>query len=373
MVEFKETASGLLNEALDFLSDLRLRMSVEGFMKKLLQAALVLVPGFDMGSVIMEDKDGSYRYVAWTGFKEDLSQVKIPPDRVLIPKGRNPVVIERIYEWDNEFLSGEELKVLKSAGTNRIRKTIAVGINVEGRIVGGFFLDSSLDIEPTEGDLKIVKVFARIASIFATMKLYQERERGYQREIILAMVKAMEARDPYTVGHSERVAKYAVTLAKEIGFSEKDIDRIFWGSMVHDIGKLAVPEHILLKPSRLSPSEFEIIRRHPVVGEEMIKEYPWLEGIRSIVRNHHERWDGKGYPDKLKGDQIPPEVRVVSMADAFDAMTSDRAYRKGISLPEALREIKKQEGKQFDPDVVKEALNVLPEVYKEIYIFQISS
>ncbi len=373
MMEFKRLESSLLNEAFDFLSDLKLRMSVEDFMKKLLEAALVLLPDFDRGSVIMEDKDGNYRYVAWVGFGNDLAKVRYPIGKAMIPEGDNPIVIDRIHEWNKRTLKEEDVKSLKDSGADEIKKTIAIGIRIEGRIAGGFFLDTTRDVEPTDEDLKIVKVFARIASIFATMKLYQERERGYQREIIMAMIKAMEARDPYTVGHSERVAKYAVSIAKKMGLSTEDVDRIFWGSIVHDIGKLSIPEYILLKPTRLSEAEFEVIKRHPVAGENMIKGYPWLDDIRPIVRNHHERWDGKGYPDGLKGNEIPLEVRIVSVADSFDAMTSDRAYRKGMPLPKALKEIERQAGSQFDPEVVKEALEVLPKVYRDIYIVQSSS
>ena len=169
------------------------------------------------------------------------------------------------------------------------------------------------------------------------------------------------------------MAKYAVSIAKEIGLKTEDVDRIFWGSIVHDIGKLSIPEYILLKPSRLSKEEFEIIKRHPVAGEKMIRGYPWLDNIRQIVRNHHERWDGLGYPDGLKGEEIPLEVRIVSVADTFDAMTSDRAYRKGLPLNKALAEIQDQARKQFDPYVVEYATKVLPEIYKDIYIVQASS
>ena len=372
-MKFRGLERLLLDEALDFLSDLKLRMSVEDFMKKLLQAALMLLPEFDRGSVIMKDNDGYYRYVAWVGFGEDLKNVKFPPGKAMIPKGDSPVVIDRVHNWNEINLKDDSLKSLESAGSKEIKKTIAIGIKVEGKIIGGFFLDTTKNVEITEEDLKVVKMFARIASIFATMKIYQERERGYQREIIMAMIKAMEARDPYTVGHSERVARYAVSIAKEMNLDTEDVDRVFWGSIVHDIGKLSIPEYILLKPTKLSKEEYEVIKRHPVAGEEMIKGYPWLDNIRPIVRNHHERWDGLGYPDGLKGEEIPFEVRIVSVADTFDAMTSDRAYRKGLPLSDAIKEIQEQTGKQFDPEIAKVAVKILPEVYNSIYIIRASS
>ncbi len=362
----------LLYEALEFLSDLRLRTSVEDFMRKLLGAALMLLPEFDRGSVIMKDND-HYRYVAWIGFPDEISKIRIPPENALIPKDDEPLIIDEIFRYDEKFSTGEELEIYERIGTRKIKKTVAVGIRVNGEAVGGFFLDSTKDVQPAEEDLKVVQLFARIASIFITMKLYQEKERRYQKGIIRAMVKAMEARDPYTVGHSERVALYAVAIAKKMGMDMGTIDRIYWGSIVHDIGKLAIPEQILLKPTKLSREEFEVIKRHPVVGEEMIKEFPWLEDIRKIVRNHHERCDGKGYPDGLKCEEIPLEVRIVSIADSFDAMTSDRAYRKGMPLNVALKEVENQAGKQFDPQIVPVAIEVLPSEYERIYRPQTSS
>ena len=350
---------------LEFFSDLSLRMRVEDFMRKLLQVAVKLIPSFDKGSVVMR-KDGKWKYVAWIGFPDEIAEIDFEDGELVLPETEEPIVIEDIMDSAVGKIPDWKLKKFEKLGSSSIKKTISVAIKIGDEVIGGFYIDSFKDVHPSEEDLRLVKAFGKLASIFIAMKLYQERERGYQKEIIFAMVKAMEARDPYTVGHSERVALYAVAIAKRMELDVETVDRIYWGSIVHDIGKLAVPEFILLKPSGLTEAEYEIVKRHPVAGENMIKDYPWLSGIRKIVRNHHERCDGMGYPDGLTCDRIPLEVKIVSVADSFDAMTSDRAYRKGLPLETALNEIEFQSGKQFDPEIVEVAVEVLREEYEKL-------
>ncbi len=356
----------ILDRSMDFLCELSFRMSVEEFMKKLLRIALNIVPGYNKGSVVMK-RGGKWEYIAWEGFPDDISRIEIDGEYMFIPSGEDPLIITDIFQRNQEIFPKEIVDMYRKIGTPNIKSTISVGIKVDNEIIGGFFFDSEQEVKDISQEyLKAIKSFGKLASVFTAMKLYQERERGYQKEIIMAMIKVMEARDPYTVGHSERVAKYAVAIAKAMGLDMKDADRIYWGSIVHDIGKVSIPEYILLKPFRLSPEEYEIVRRHPIIGEEMIRDYPWLEGIRKIVRNHHERWDGKGYPDGLKARSIPVEVRIVTLADAFDAMTSDRAYKKALKMEDALEEVKKQAGKQFDPEIAKIGLEILEHKYVDV-------
>ncbi len=357
MNEYSEEA---ISSAINFFENLNLRMSVEDFMRKLLEISLAIFPIFDRGSVIIRH-GGEWRYVAWIGYPDELGEIRAT--NLYIPDGENPVVVDRIMEMSRGFLTRREIEQFEKVGSELLKKTVAVAIRVDNKAVGGIFLDSTKDVHITDDLLKAMKAFGKLASIFTAMKLYQERERGYQREIILAMRKAMEARDPHTVGHSERVARYAVSIAKKLGLDMKEVDKIYWGSIIHDIGKLAVPEQILLKPTKLSPEEYEVVKRHTIVGYSMLEGYPWLENIRHILRSHHERCDGNGYPDGLRCDEIPLDVKVVSVADAFDAMTSHRAYRKALSLEQALHEIEKEAGKQFDPEVARTSLSVLEELF----------
>ncbi len=351
----------VVSDAIDFFENLSLRMSVENFMKRLLEISLRMFPDFEKGSIIMK-QGGVWRYVAWIGFPDDLGKMEVTG--LYVPQSEDPVLIDRIMEKIKGEIPKEREEQFKRTGSHMIKKTVSVAIKVDNEVVGGMFLDSTKDVQISPELFRSIKAFGKLASIFTAMKLYQERERGYQREIIMAMRKAMEARDPNTVGHSERVAKYAVSIAKKIGLSTEEVDKIFWGSIVHDIGKLSVPEHILLKPSKLSDAEYEVVKRHTIVGYAMLEGYYWLDDIRHIARWHHERWDGRGYPDGLKGEEIPLEVRIVSIADSFDAMTSNRAYRRALSLEEALDEIEKQAEKQFDPELAKVAPFVLEKVFR---------
>ncbi len=354
-----------VSDAIDFFENLSLRTSVEGFMKRLLEISLKMFPDFDKGSIIMK-QHGIWKYVAWIGFPDDLG--KIAATDLHIPQSEDPILIDRIAEKSKGTLFEDREKLFRKIGSHMIRKTVSVAIKVDNEVVGGMFLDSTKDVQISPELFRSIKAFGKLASIFTAMKLYQERERGYQREIIMAMRKAMEARDPNTVGHSERVARYAISIAKEIGLSTEEVDRIFWGSIVHDIGKLSVPEYILLKPSKLSEAEYEIVKRHTIVGYAMLEGYYWLDDIRHIARWHHERWDGRGYPDGLKGEEIPLEVRIVSIADSFDAMTSNRTYRKALTLESALSEIENQSEKQFDPELVKIAPPVLESAFKKGFL-----
>ncbi len=346
-----------IGETVDLLSGLSLRMSLEDFMKRLLEVALKILPDFDKGSVILE-VNGKWRYVAWKGYEDILRNLEVDPERFFIPFTEEPIVIEKIFWTTSVVKTPEANEVLRKAGSPDVQKTIAVGIFTEERPIGAFFLDSTKDVEVTDEMRKTVKAFGRLASIFVSMKMHQERERGYQKSIIMAMIRMMEMRDPYTVGHSERVAKLSVEIAKSMNLDIRDVDRIYWGAVVHDIGKMGIPEEVLMKPRKLTPNEYELIKRHPVLGEQTISGFSWLEDLRPIVRSHHERWDGRGYPDGLRGEEIPFEARIVTVADAFDAMTSMRAYRDALSLEEALKEIYRNAGTQFDPYVARKAIEV---------------
>jgi len=189
-----------------------------------------------------------------------------------------------------------------------------------------------------------------------------ERDRdAEQRELQLrasyeatvrALADAVEARDAYTARHAERVAAYGLEIARACGMDDSDADLEF-GFLLHDIGKIGISDAILYKPGRLTDGERDAMRRHPVIGEEIVRGIDFLAGARQIVRSHHERWDGDGYPDRLAGERIPLSARVFAVADTFDALTSDRPYRAAASFREARRVIADASGTQFDPTVAQ--------------------
>lgn len=160
---------------------------------------------------------------------------------------------------------------------------------------------------------------------------------------------ALEARDPYLRGHSARVTAFAEVLARALGWQGRRIEALRLGGSLHDVGKIAIDPDVLQKPGPLTPDELEQIRRHPVTGASLIQDVADFQPALPCVLHHHERWDGDGYPHRLRGDGIPIEARVLGISDAFDAMTSARPYRQALSVGQALDEVERCAGSQFDP------------------------
>ncbi|HYN84996.1 MAG TPA: HD domain-containing phosphohydrolase, partial [Pyrinomonadaceae bacterium] len=172
------------------------------------------------------------------------------------------------------------------------------------------------------------------------------------RTTLRALTAALEARDHETHGHSERVVSFSLRLGRELGLDAERMRALEFGSLLHDIGKIGVPDAILRKPSALSQEEWTRMREHPRHGQKILRGIEFLEGASRVVEQHHERWDGSGYPRGLRGEEIDLNARIFAVADAFDAMTSDRVYRKGRPYEEALSELEEHAGRQFDPAVV---------------------
>ncbi|HEY6958776.1 MAG TPA: HD-GYP domain-containing protein [Candidatus Limnocylindria bacterium] len=184
-----------------------------------------------------------------------------------------------------------------------------------------------------------------------------ERERTYDTTL-QALANALDVRDSETGGHSERVLHYMELITRELGIGGQDAAFLRRGALLHDIGKIGVPDNILRKPAALSESEWATMRKHPEFGARIIADIPFLQDVSKIVRHHHERWDGKGYPDGLAGEEIPVGARIFAVADSFDAMTSDRPYRRGMSVAAACAEIARCRGTQFDPTVADAFLRI---------------
>lgn len=187
-----------------------------------------------------------------------------------------------------------------------------------------------------------------------------ESESAYD-STLRALSVALDVRDRELEGHSQRVARYMELMARELRLPKVDLPTLRRGALLHDLGKIGIPDEILRKAGELASSEWTIMKRHPAYGARILAGIPFLSGAAEIVRHHHEHYDGTGYPDGLAGDEIPVGARIFALADAFDAMTSDRSYRTAISVADARREIERCSGGQFDPTIATAFLGIPPE------------
>lgn len=227
-------------------------------------------------------------------------------------------------------------------------------------IIGGsvpaYFLQLTL-VKRTADELMSVK--GSLAEVNRRLRDSLEDMEMHSLGTLQALVAAVDAKDSYTARHSIAVTDYAVAIARRMGLSEDEISGVERAGLLHDIGKIGTPESILLKPERLDEDEFSVMCEHSSMGGHIVEAVPFLAGLTPIIRGHHERWDGSGYPDGLAGERIPLLARILSVADAFDAMTSDRPYRSPISFEVARAELVRCAGSQFDTDVVKSLIEAL--------------
>jgi len=203
-------------------------------------------------------------------------------------------------------------------------------------------LEEELEIHRTNLENLIGERTSRLQEAYRVLK-------KTRLDSVKVLVEAIDAKDPYTRGHSNRVSKISVEVAAQFGFTEDQLEILEYGALLHDIGKIGIKDEILQKPGRLSSKEYQHIQEHPLIGVKIVEGVEFFRDKIPMIRNHHERFDGSGYPDGLVGEAIPLEARIVSIADAFDAMTSLRPHRRAMPLEDALMEMGKGRGTQFDP------------------------
>jgi len=230
---------------------------------------------------------------------------------------------------------------------------LSVPLNLKDRVIGvlNIYTDEPHAFTPHEINL-FTSLASQAAIAIENARLFESLEEIYI-EVITAMASAIDARDAYTHGHSQRVTEYAVAIAEEMGLSPAEVDIIRNASILHDVGKIGIKEEILKKPGRLSEEERREMEYHPFIGTKILHSVRLLEPVMPLVYHHHERYDGTGYPDGLRGEEIPLGARIISVADAFESMTSDRPYRKAMPVEEAMAELRYNAGRQFDPRVVE--------------------
>lgn len=210
-----------------------------------------------------------------------------------------------------------------------------------------------------ESGIKSIKQMQEIKRINEELSEAKDKLEKAYLESIETLRYTVEAKDPYTKGHSDRVAEFSVLIGKKLGLSEEDLKTLRIGGLFHDIGKIGIPDSILLKDSRLTPDEYSEIKHHPSIGTHILSNATIFSNIIPIVKYHHERYDGRGYPENLKGEKIPFLARIATVADAFDAMSSKRTYRNNLEISTIIDEIKNNSGTQFDPKIAEVFLDII--------------
>jgi len=269
--------------------------------------------------------------------------------------GRQPTVIrKRDANLSNEQRRALGLQFAQRVWILPLKDTVGNGLGV---LVLGERQGASLKPQSTQ-----MEMIARIANHAASA--IQSRYRKTRLEdsfinIILALVEAIDSADPDSHHHGYRTANLAVTIASYFSLNDEQIQNLRWAGLLHDIGKMEIPEDILCKPGPLTAEEWEIIRRHPTIGADILQPIASLHPASQIIRAHHERYDGTGYPCGLRGEEIPLEARILAVADAYSVMIRGRVYRRALTQPEAIAELKRCSGTDFDPQVVEALLLLL--------------
>ncbi|WP_251032491.1 HD-GYP domain-containing protein [Mesobacillus foraminis] len=323
---------------------------------------------------------------AWNYVIYILMILLLPVSKILVKKGKLFLVkyvfvasylcialINEIYIYFNsgmEYQSGNVVEVVLVLFAPIFVNShffwfVSIGIGLKYGVAGLLF-HSSEALFP----LSLVFVISGVSYIILRrFQVYVGAiETSYNNQltgIVRGVIATIELKDPYTRGHSERVAFYAKSLAAALNrFSQNELNAFNYACLLHDIGKVNIPDSILMKPTRLTTEEYEVIKTHPVSGAEAIQKVDGLKMDIDVIKYHHERWDGQGYPEQLSGEEIPLLARVVAIADAFDAMTSSRSYRNALALDDAYRRIIEGKGTQFDPKLVEVFQAVFPDWVK---------
>lgn len=270
------------------------------------------------------------------------------------------IMIPSLYSFLNETVQRKDPLLLNLIDNAVFSSVICAPLKMRGQVFGVIVLSGkSNEHVYTERDLYYVQSIANRASLNIENRLLYESLYTNLLSTFQSLAKSIQARDHYTEEHSVRVMNLAIKIAEVMDCTSGEIESLRIAATLHDVGKIAIPDNILLKPGRLTDEEFDIIKNHPVIGENILKPLPILDTERLIIRHHHERWDGKGYPDGLCASDIPFLSRILTAVDSYDAMTNNRPYRRAMERDDALEELKRNIHHQFDEEIVNCFIRIL--------------
>jgi HD-GYP domain-containing protein (c-di-GMP phosphodiesterase class II) len=345
-LEALTSASGVVNSTLELKSLLKLLMELAAQVLHAEASAILMV----------NEMSGDLMFEVATGDKSDeVKAIRVPKGQGIagaVAESGKPLLIPDASKDERFFKKADE----KTSFTTR--NMIAVPLIARGKCIGVMeVLNRKGGATFTPDDLELLQALGHQSAIaLQNAQLYQNLQDSFLATV-RSLAQAVDAKDSYTAGHSSRVTQYSVLIAEELKCSEEELRNVRMSSLLHDVGKIGIKDSVLSKPGQLDDAEFAIMKSHPTVGAGILKPVHQLKDVIPGVLNHHERFDGKGYPLGLKGEEIPLMGRIIGVADAFDAMTSDRVYRPRLSDEVALAELKKHSGTQFDSRIVKAFLS----------------
>jgi putative nucleotidyltransferase with HDIG domain len=274
-------------------------------------------------------------------------------------------VREKAAIISGDALVDERFAHSRSVTDLAVRAAMCAPLTNRGQVLGIVYVDSEKTNAFSRDDLALFSAMALKAGVAVDNARLYDDLRSLFYNTVETLVRTIQAKDPYTSGHSTRVSRYALLVAQKLDLSTKEKHQLYLASMLHDIGKIGVPDDLLNRQGKLSDEEMERVRSHVQLGASMIEMLGEMHPIVPLIRHHHEAWDGSGYPDGLRGEEIPLISRIISVADMYDAMTSDRPYRSRRSQREAIDEIKRTTGTRLDPRVAEAFLSVLKDIAPE--------
>lgn len=311
--------------------------------------ALKVIKADNVSVILLNDGSDTFEVITNDGkeiYPSDIIRLREGLAISVMEAGKAEIIND--VKSDNRYISN----------TADLMSVMFAPLKIKDKIIGVVKLGSRSPLEYAAEDLKIFVAFASQAAVAIENARLYENLRDTFIASVRALAETIEKRDPYTGGHTKRVMDYSLATGRMIGLSDTDIYRLELAAILHDVGKIGIRDDILLKNGKLTEQEFDEIKKHTIHGEEILSHITQLRGIIAGVKCHHERFDGRGYPDGSEGENIDIIARIIAVADAFDAMVTDRPYKKGMGHESALAELQRNSGTQFDPDVVNAFLGI---------------
>jgi HD-GYP domain-containing protein (c-di-GMP phosphodiesterase class II)/HAMP domain-containing protein len=338
-----------MNILLDETSDVLDFDNEEEFLIQAFNNLYNLIPESSSGIISMIKGD-EVKYIASKNFEiETLNSLSLKKNQYITYE--NVFKTKNIKTIKHDLLS-EDKKIALNNIIKSVNESLYIPLNGYKKQIGNLIFHTNGNTVFTEESFRIAVYYSKLISLFLKIENMNEFQSNVQKQIIVALIKMMEHHDTYTKGHSQNVAELAEDFSKFLGYDKNFLNRIYWSGMVHDIGKIIIPQDVLNKPAKLTHDEYDLIKKHPVYAFEVLHEIDNLKDISHIVKHHHERVDGRGYPDNLSDTDIPVESKILCLVDTWDAMTRNRSYRKALSKEVAKKELLKNKGKQFDEKLV---------------------